>query len=403
LQLFSFDWLLHPIPASVFFRTYWEAEPLLISREEPGYFADLPGLDAVDELITATTSGPARSMDDGRMVKTDRRGVVSERRIRLGSNGIPDIQDIYRAYHDGYSVVVNQVHRRSATVALLCRTLESALHHPIGVNLYLTPRGSQCFRPHVDNHDVFILQLHGVKEWHISSPSNDLPLAWTKHGLAGSLEEFREFTLGPGDMLYVPRGFPHEAMTSSSSSLHLTVGVHVYRWINLVSEALLILADERIGFGTALPPKFLDAPLDTRAAQFANDLALAITDSSLLERAKVRLSSRLLGAGKAAGRGHFRSIDAIAGLTSESALVRAPGLLCRVRSTSKETMIEFATNHVSGPLLLEPALTFIAEREQFAVFELPGELSTEDKIDLVNRLISEGLLLCTDHKHGGKV
>jgi bifunctional lysine-specific demethylase and histidyl-hydroxylase NO66 len=117
----------------------------------------------------------------------------------------------------------------------------------------------------------------------------------------------------------------------------------------------------------------------------------------------VRLGTKLLGGGKAAGRGHFRALDAISGLTAESVVARAPGVLCRVRSTSEEVLIEFATNYVSGPLRLEPALKFVADHQQFAICELPGELSTEEKLDLVSRLVSEGLLNCTDESHGGEM
>lgn len=400
---FSLDWLLHPIAVHSFFDNYWQQQPLLVKREQPAYFADLPGLDAVDELITATIPGPMRSDHDGRIVISDRNGVSSERSIRLGNNGIPDIQEIYRQYHNGYSIVVNQVHRRSAEVSLLCRALEIALHHPIGANLYLTPRDGQAFPPHVDTHDVFILQLHGVKEWHVSSPSNHLPLADARPGLV-SLHDFRKFSLGPGDILYLPRGFPHEAVTADSSTLHLTIGVHVYRWIDLVVEALRVLADEQLELRTSLPPGFLDNAVDSaRVTKLAKLLEMALTDNSLVDRAKVRLGTKLLGGGKAAGRGHFRSLDAISGLTAESVVYRSPGIYCRVRSTFAEASIEFASNYVSGPLFLEPALKFIAEHQRFAIFELPDELTTEDKLVIVTRLISEGLLSCINPSHIGEV
>jgi bifunctional lysine-specific demethylase and histidyl-hydroxylase NO66 len=272
-----------------------------------------------------------------------------------------------------------------------------------GHNLYLTPRNGQGFRPHVDTHDVFILQLHGEKEWHVASPSNDLPLASAKQGPMDSLPDFRKLTLRPGDTLYLPRGFPHEATTGSSSSLHLTVGVYVYRWVDLVHEVLTLVADERVQYRNALPPGFLDTSLDpVRVSTLGDDLALALGDTSLIERAKERLGARLLGSRKAGGRGQFRSIDAIPDLNADSVVVRVPGLLCRVRSTAEEARIEFANNYVSGPSLLDPALKFIAERERFAVRELPGLETTDDKIDLVSRLVSEGLLCCLNGE-GGRI
>ncbi|MEV0596105.1 cupin domain-containing protein [Nonomuraea cavernae] len=396
---FSLAWLLHPVSTTDFIRSYWETAPLVVHRETPDHFARLPGLDDVDELITATTSGPIRSVDDGLMVRTDSSGTRTDRRFRMDAGGMPDVQEAYRAYHDGFSIVLNRVHHRSGVVARLCRALEVSLHHPVGANLYLTPRDSQGFLPHADTHDVFILQLHGVKEWHVANPLNSLPLASKKSGPLNSFSGFRAFTLRPGDALYLPRGFPHEAVTGSSSSLHLTVGLHVFRWVDLVSEALALFADEHTGLRSALAPGFLDAPADAaRLAALADELArAAISQPLLMERAKARLGARVRDAGKAAGSGHFRSIDAIAELTLDSVVVRAHGVLCRADSTAEEARVEFAGNYVSGPSFLAPALTFVAGHERFAVGELPGPLSAEDKIDLVGRLVSEGLLHCTDN------
>jgi len=237
-QIFSLEWLLHPVTTAEFRRAYWESEPLWISRNNPDFFRGLPGLDDVDELITSTTSGRERgAVGDGRIVRTDDVGTLSERPFGLDSNGIPDIQDIYSAYHGGYTIVVNHLHRRSAAVARLCRGLEASLHHPVGANLYLTPQNAQGFRPHVDTHDVFILQLHGEKFWHVARPSYPLPLATWKHGTMRSLPDAREYKLKPGDVFYLPRGCPHDAITAEGSSLHLTVGVNVFRWIDFFLEA----------------------------------------------------------------------------------------------------------------------------------------------------------------------
>jgi hypothetical protein len=392
-QDFSLDYLLHPVVAAEFLSVNWEEEPLLISRGNGEYYASLPGLDDVEELITATSAGRLRSPQDVGAIRSSQNGNLSKLDIPLVANGMPDIQGVYRAYSDGYTIVVNGVHRRSAAVAGLSRALESALHHPIGANLYLTPRDGQGFPPHVDTHDVFILQLHGSKEWHVGRPFMDLPLISADHGPL-TLSDFRKFTLTPGDALYLPRGFPHEALTSNSSSLHLTVGIHTYRWLDFMVAALGVLAEEDINFRQALPPGFLDSPLQARVPELANRLSESLAEGPLAECTKVRLASKLLGNSKAAGPGHFRSLDLISSLTEDSVVARSSGLFCRVRTTSSEALIEFSTNFVSGPLFLESAFKFVAERERFAVRELAGELSIGEKLDIVSRLISEGLLQC---------
>jgi len=388
----SLERLLDPVAPAAFFEEHWEVAPLLVARDDPHHFADLPGLEAVDELIATTTPSRVRPAEGERLVRSEPGGSLSEQAVRVGANAVPDVQSVYRAYDDGYTVVVNQVHRRSSAVGRLCRGLQAALHHPVGANLYLTPAGAQGFLPHIDTHDVFIVQLDGEKEWHVASPSAALPLAEKRHGRQ-ALPDAQTYRLGPGDTFYLPRGFPHEAVAAGSSSLHLTIGIHAYRWSDLIEEVLGLLADDDVAFRGALPPRFLDEPLDAgRAADLARRLAAALGDGALAERAKQRIGSRLVAGDAAAPRGGFRALDALAGLTDDSVVARPPELLCRTQTTPDRAAIEFAGNFVTGPPRLAPTLEHVARNHRFAVGELPGELSPADRVDLVRRLVSEGLL-----------
>ena len=44
--------------------------------------------------------------------------------------------------------------------------------------------------------------------------------------------------LGPGDSLYLPRGWPHVASTTGEASIHLTLGVHVLTWLDVLGAVL---------------------------------------------------------------------------------------------------------------------------------------------------------------------
>jgi ribosomal protein L16 Arg81 hydroxylase len=399
----SLDWLIDPTTLADFFDNYWEKQLLLNRRHDNAYFSLLPGLDSLDELITATASVATDTEDDGVLVKTFADGTVSRRVIPCTADRRADIHGVYKAYSDGYSVVVNRVHRRSASFASLCRSLERDLHHPVGGNLYLTPQAGQGFRPHVDTHDVFILQLEGVKEWSVGVPTSHLPLAGDCRNQLAEADPPEGHTLHQGDTLYIPRGFPHWARALSSPSLHLTVGIHAYRWTDLLFAALAFVAEADIEFRRALPPQFLDASLDhAHAAELANRLAEAVSDQAVLERAKASLGLRLMGS-EPVSSGHFRSIGCLSRLNADSTVVITPGTLCRVRTTTNEATIDFANNYVTGPLLLESALRFIAETQRFVVGELPGDLSMDDKMDLVRRLVSEGLLkVIVSTRKGGR-
>ena len=50
--------------------------------------------------------------------------------------------------------------------------------------------------------------------------------------------------LRAGDTMYLPRGWLHQAMTSDVDSLHLTVGVNLYTWIEALRAALKACENE---------------------------------------------------------------------------------------------------------------------------------------------------------------
>lgn len=368
------EWLLHPTPVEEFLENHWAKRPLLVERGMPDYYAGLLALDDVDELITSTSPAAARSGDDGRLVRTDRDGTSTSRSFRLNDRGLPDIQDIYRAYRSGYSVVLNQIHHRSATVAGLCRGIEAALQHRVNANLYLTPRESQGFRRHADQHDVLVAQVNGTKQWVLDG--------------GGTME------LGPGDLLYVPSGVPHEAITATAASLHLTIGIHAFTAADLICEVVsLLVADGSTQMRAPLPAGFALRPPDAGELDgLSAELATALQDQELVRQAMLRLTGRLYSTGNPAVPGQFRSIDRLALLNESTRLRRAAGIHSRVRCVNGEPTIEFAGNYVSGPPVTEPALRYVATHDDFTAADLPGGLALEDRLGLIDRLVSEGLL-----------
>jgi ribosomal protein L16 Arg81 hydroxylase len=387
------EWLLDPLTPSSFFEEYYETAPLHVRRDDPDRFAGLLNVEDVDHLLTATVSTRARPGDGERLVRAEADGSLSERRVMsLADTGAVDVQAVYRAYGEGFTLIVNQVHRRSSPVALLCRELQAELHHPVGANLYVTPARSQGFLPHADTHDVFIVQLHGTKEWHVSAPHLELPLADETAGRQ-TLPDARAYALAPGDVLYLPRGFRHAALTGSSSSTHLTVGVHAFRWRDVFREAIDLLAADDVAFRTALPVEYFDEPFASeRVAELSSRLGAALADQSFLERARERMRSRFVATSAPAGFGRFASLDAVGALEADSVVLRNPSVVCVVRRSDGEATIEFLGNYVAGPRFLEEAFRFIATHDRFTVAELPGDLSMPDRLDLVGRLVSEGLL-----------
>lgn len=169
-----------------------------------------------------------------------------------------NIQKSKEAFRDGYTIALRGMEFRSAEVAAIAEGLADLFGQPsVGANLYMTPPGSQGLARHYDDHCVFVWQLCGCKLWYISPrPTSMLPRLYDPIGsLSGSessISGSMHVLLKKGDILYVPRGYPHEAHTiidehefwskaPNDFSVHLTLAVEVeppFEWEGFAHVAL---------------------------------------------------------------------------------------------------------------------------------------------------------------------
>ena len=138
---------------------------------------------------------------------------------------------------------------------MLCRDLEAALHHPVNASMFLTPRNSQGVPAHFDSVEAFVLQLEGSKHWRIYKPTVDLPLKEAYEPIPGEQvgAPIQEVHIKAGDLMYLPRGFIHEAYAAEETSLHITVAVSVFRWADLMRLALARLVANDVRFRRQCP------------------------------------------------------------------------------------------------------------------------------------------------------
>jgi ribosomal protein L16 Arg81 hydroxylase len=152
--------------------------------------------------------------------------------------------------------VLNQLHRTWAPLRELCKSLENDFTHLVHANVYLTPADTPGFAPHYDTHEVFVLQVAGSKRWRVFRPPLELPHHTQPFTPKGYIPRpLLELELKQGDLLYLPRGYVHAAHTSQVHSAHVTIGINVYTWVDLISE-LIARSKEFYQYRTGLPPGF---------------------------------------------------------------------------------------------------------------------------------------------------
>lgn len=192
------------------------------------------------------------------------------RKAGVGHRSIDDVAQPNRVaelFHSGATVVLQGLQLSDPHLGRLANNLALALDHPVQINAYLTPAAAKGLELHFDFHDVFVVQLDGHKRWRVWSP---LPRTVdpVRAGVKEQMPTFDElgeplmdFTLGAGDVLYLPRGFPHCAEAVDAPSSHLTIGVMAVTWQQAVRHAL----DDALGdvaLRRSLPANALDVTDD---------------------------------------------------------------------------------------------------------------------------------------------
>ncbi len=356
-----------------FLSAIWEKFPLFIG--DPKWPEDLLGVEEIEDLISFRRHGR-----DVSLAKTVVPAAGGNATFESRTSTNP--QAVYEAWYGGSTIIISEVHRRNPQVSLYVQRLSAAFQHEIGANLYFTPAASQGFQKHVDDHDVFVLQIEGKKDWTIFLPESD-----RLRDPAGNDMTFpHEVQLSEGQALYIPSGYPHHARAHDGASIHLTVGLYPHKLHELISKAVQAFCNDHPQIPRSLMPgDSLDCSWKEHLPQLECvlhekylDLAYKELQREFLQRL-VHFSPRRLGKG-----------PSDAGLDT-SVTSRFPGLTM-VESRGQQCTITFPGNFVSGPMLLSEALTFVSRESEWIPRDLPGNLSDNAKLVLTRRLIREGLL-----------
>jgi hypothetical protein len=138
---------------------------------------------------------------------------------------------------------------------------------PSSIHLYASAPGAQVLPPHTDPYDVLVWQLTGSKSWRACVPREELgsrtfnvsrPLSDAQRCLLQELVRdniggctsytvedaaslaCEDFTMAPGDVIYMPKGVVHHARThpSEEPTFHLTIGLHRknMQWLDVVTH-----------------------------------------------------------------------------------------------------------------------------------------------------------------------
>jgi hypothetical protein len=227
--------IVNPIDLKGFISNYLGQEFLYLSGNS-GKFSSLLSWRALSSLI-------AYHQIDGARLRLVRNGEI----IPRTSYSRYEARQTYRmpylvgrefACHlrEGATIVLDGIDWLYEPISRMAEQLERTLECVVHVNMYAGWRESPCLDLHWDRHDVLVLQIEGTKRWQVYGQTR-------RHPLNADVEEtprpkhapIWEGVLQSGDILYLPRGWWHQATPCGEPTLHLTVGLKYPNGSDLLS------------------------------------------------------------------------------------------------------------------------------------------------------------------------
>lgn len=358
--------LLHPITPDRFMADYHDRKPLHIPAGAQRTKADIFDWDRLNGLLAQSaiwTAANLKLVRDGAPIPPDQ--YCTRTRTPTGEvlRPAPARVDVFLS--TGASLIADDIQTLAPELAGLADMLARTFGASVGANAYASFGGVQAFGTHYDLHDVFAVHINGEKTWQLYQNRADTPVTMPGSGdprpyyQANRGPLMQSVCMRPGDVLYLPRGWYHDALADGpvdggNASLHVTFSVAAL-YGRIIFGLLEAAAMQDPAFRTYMPP----AQADGGAA---------------LQRHLADLGQRLSAL---AGSPGFR--DTIAGKQAELA-PRLPAYGLPVRKPLTLLRPTGDPPAASGPL--GEALQWAFSQPTFALEDLCAEFDTVDEATL---------------------
>jgi ribosomal protein L16 Arg81 hydroxylase len=229
----SFAELLAPFDEQTFRRVYLHQKPLHI-RGSAGRFAAAMSWDLLNGLLNQSSIWSPVNFQlaaDGPRLPPD-----AYCDVQPGPGGAPqhrvNLDKARTLMRDGATLVLNDIDLLTPGLRQLAALLQAATGTKSQANLYCSWQQKPGFGSHFDTHDVYALHVSGTKTWTIYGKAFDDPIAHPRFKALGN--DFHRANRGqisqtvhmqPGDLLYIPRGWYHDALATSPGTIHIAFGL----------------------------------------------------------------------------------------------------------------------------------------------------------------------------------
>lgn len=225
--------LLAPVSPDVFHAEYDDQKPLYIPAPDGATkreLLDWAGLNALLGQRSIWTPQTLKVVFKGQQISPNLYCIESE--SKSGRVLRPSPSKLQILMGQGASVIADDVQDLTPSLRTLCKGLSQALAGHVGAHIYSSFQDIQAFGTHFDLHHVFAVQTEGEKTWRLYQNRADRPTTfpfdspeirrWLNESRGEVMTEVR---MRPGDVLYLPRGWYHDAVATDGASLHVTFSI----------------------------------------------------------------------------------------------------------------------------------------------------------------------------------
>jgi ribosomal protein L16 Arg81 hydroxylase len=200
----------------------------------------------------------------------------------VGRDGRPtrlvDFARMRAAVDRGATILLADCNTLTPGIKAICEALGREPGGKVQANLYCSWAAHQAFDVHYDVADVFVTQIRGEKVWRIyqqvvKDPVHHAQFLDTSVHRENKGALSAEIVMRPGDVLYIPGGFCHEAMTEHGASMHVTYEVRAMTAMDVIP----------LLFDRAVQDEVFRAPLAHPSAR----------DGKALEEQLMRIAGRM--------------------------------------------------------------------------------------------------------------
>ncbi|KAA8494784.1 50S ribosomal protein L16 3-hydroxylase [Porphyridium purpureum] len=193
--------------AETFLKEYWQRRPLLIR----GAFSHFKSPLSANELAGLALEQDVESRIVVEKNRREERATADDWELKWG----PFEEKVFSELPEhGYTLLVNEVNRHVPAVQDLLEHFRFVPNYRIDDVMVSYAAQYGGIGPHIDNYDVFLLQASGTRRWRVGESRIEVedeqvvPDCCVRV-LQNAFVPDYDWTLYPGDMLYIPPRIPH--------------------------------------------------------------------------------------------------------------------------------------------------------------------------------------------------